>query len=122
MKPNERDIQILQHIVRYCNEIASTIDRFGNNKELFIQDFIYRNAISMPFFQISELANHLSQDFLAINKEIPWNYIVGMRNRFAHGYQVMNDLKIWETATVDIPFLKEFCEKAMRDLNDNTGK
>ena len=91
MRLNERDIQILRHIVRYCNEIASTIDRFGNNKELFMQDFVYRNAISMPIFQIGELVNHLSQDFLSNSKEIPWNFIVGMRNRFAHGYQVMND-------------------------------
>ena len=108
-------MQILQHIVRYCNEIASTIEKFGKDKELFMQDFIYRNALSMPIFQIGELASHLSQDFLDSSNEIPWNFIVGMRNRFAHGYQVMNDSKIWETAITDVPALKVFCEKALQE-------
>lgn len=63
MKLNQRDLQILQHIDRYCNEVDSTIEKFGKDKDLFMQDFVYRNAVSMPIFQIGELANHLSQDF-----------------------------------------------------------
>lgn len=122
MKLNEKDIQILQHIIRYCTEIALTIDRYGMNREHFMHDFVYRNAVSMPIFQIGELANHLSQDFLLHNKQIPWKSIVGMRNWFAHGYQIMDVSEIWNTATVDIPSLKEFCEKAMRDSTDDTGK
>ena len=122
MKLNERDLQILQHIERYCSEVASTIEKFGKDKELFIQDFVYRNAVSMPIFQIGELANHLSQDFLLHNKQIPWKSIVGMRNWFAHGYQAMDVSEIWSTATVDIPSLKVFCEKTMRASTDDTGK
>ena len=122
MKLNQRDLQILQHIDRYCNEVDSTIEKFGKDKDLFMQDFVYRNAVSMPIFQIGELANHLSQDFLLHNKQIPWKAIVGMRNWFAHGYQVIDFSEIWNTATVDIPSLKAFCEKAMKDSTDDTGK
>ena len=52
---------------------------------------------------------------MANNKEIPWNSIVGMRNRFAHGYNIMDDSKIWETVIVDIPILKEYCEAVVDD-------
>ena len=56
MKVNDRDGQILQHIVIYCDEVNNTIKRFGNDKRSFETDYIYRNAVSMPILQIGELA------------------------------------------------------------------
>ena len=53
MEINCRDVQILRHIAKYCHEIDETIDRFGRNQERFMQDFIYKNAVSMPVFQMA---------------------------------------------------------------------
>ena len=35
----------------------------------------------------------------------------GMRNLVAHSYGSMNRRIIWETAVMDIPVLKRFCEE-----------
>lgn len=32
---NERDAEVLRHIIRYCSEINHTIDVFGNDQKTF---------------------------------------------------------------------------------------
>ena len=63
-----RDITILKHMLRYCDEIQKTINRFGNNLENFQKDSDYKDSISMKIFQIGELANHLTDNYLEETK------------------------------------------------------
>lgn len=37
MKPLDRDIHILEHIVSYCQQIEETVARFGNDGSIFPQ-------------------------------------------------------------------------------------
>ena len=106
-----RDRDIILHILKYCNEIYLAIERFGNNKDAFMEDAVYRNAVSMPVQQIGELAKHLSDEFLETHREIPWKEIKGMRTWFAHQYLDMDATIIWDVAQEGIPPLKTFCEK-----------
>ena len=115
MKITDKDCQILQHIVRYCNEVEATVSVLGKNKHEFMKDFIYCNAVSMPIQQIGELAKHLSDDFVNETSQIPWKAIKGMRTIFAHGYLGMNREEIWETAQHDIPKLSFMCQEIMKD-------
>lgn len=107
-----RDIIILKHMLKYCNEIEKTIKRFGDSIDNFQNDNDYKDSLSMKIFQIGELANHLTDEYLEKTKnEMNWNAIRGMRNRFAHGYGKMDSIKIFNTAVEDIPVIKEFLEK-----------
>ena len=45
---NNKYKQILLHILKYTDEIAETLVRFGNDKEDFDNDKVLRNALSMP--------------------------------------------------------------------------
>ena len=63
MKPLDRNISILEHIVSYCDQIEETVKRFGNDYELFANDTIYRNAAALCILQIGELVGKLSDDF-----------------------------------------------------------
>lgn len=110
---NDRDASIVRHIQRYCEEIAAAVERFGDDREAFMSDPVYRNAVSMPIQQIGELAKHLSDDFTEANPQIPWKYIRGMRNWFAHQYLSMDRDVIWEVVHDGIPPLKAFCEAAL---------
>ena len=47
MKPSDRDISNLLHIVTYCRQIEQTIERFGDSAEIFATDPIYRNAAAL---------------------------------------------------------------------------
>ena len=115
---DKRDVTILKHMLKYCNEIEKTINRFGNEIENFKKDNDYKDSLSMKIFQIGELANHLTDEYLEMTKnEINWNAIRGMRNRFAHGYGKMDSDKIFYTAIDDIPVIKAFILKELEKEN-----
>ncbi len=108
------DSNVLEHIIKYCDDIAFTINRFGNDFSLFEKDLDYKNSISMSIMQIGELTTHLSDDFKRkTSKDIPWNLIKAMRNHYAHGYFFMDNKEIFETAIYDIPELKLKCIKIL---------
>lgn len=111
---DSRDISVLKHMLKYCNEIEKTINRFGNDIEKFKNDSDYKDSLSMKIFQIGELANHLTDEYLEETKnKINWNAIRGMRNRFAHGYGKMDSNKIFYTGIEDIPVIKKFLENEL---------
>lgn len=116
---DKRDITILKHMLKYCNEIAKTINRFGKEIGKFKKDNDYKDSLSMKIFQIGELANHLTDEYLEKTKnEINWNAIRGMRNRFAHGYGKMDSDKIFYTAIEDIPAIREFIENELNKITE----
>ena len=55
MKPLDRNISVLEHIVSYCQQIEQTVERFGNSAETFQNDPIYRNAAALCILQNLEL-------------------------------------------------------------------
>lgn len=59
----------------------------------------------MNLFQIGETVNSLSEECKEEIKDVPWHRIYGMRNVIAHGYEKVNDDRIWDTIKEDIPDL-----------------
>jgi uncharacterized protein with HEPN domain len=110
------DLSRLQHIKVYCEDIADSIERFGNSFEAFSQDKDFYKSISMSVMQIGELSGGLSVGFKdATRSQMPWGLMKGMRNHFAHGYAAMEKNDIWETATKDIPNLLIFCNHVIEE-------
>ena len=44
---NNRDIQVISHIKTYCEDIAKSIQRFGDEYKVFASDIDYFNSVSM---------------------------------------------------------------------------
>ena len=110
MKPLDRNLSILEHIVSYCQQIEKTVDRFGNDAEIFQADPIYRNAAALCILQIGELVGKLTDEFRAQHTAVPWRQIKAMRNIVAHSYGTVDPETTWEIITDDIPVLKKYCE------------
>ena len=109
MNESQRDTSILEHILSYCNEIQETVSRFGEDKELFLHDSVYHNAVALCILQIGELVGVLSDEFKAAYSEIPWRNIKLMRNIVAHRYGTVDHSITWDVVMDDIPTLKIFC-------------
>ena len=114
MPVSERDLSILKHVVSYCEDIEEAVLRFGRSYEAFGQDKAYRNACAMCILQIGELGGHLSPEFRAAYRQMPWNEIRGMRNVMAHAYGSISVQTTWEAIEQDIPALKAFCLSVLR--------
>ena len=115
MKLPERNINVLEHIVTYCEQIEQTIARFGNSYEIFASDPIYRNASALCILQIGELVGKLTDEFRMTHPSIPWRQIKAMRNIVAHSYGSVDAETTWEIIVDDIPKLKTYCLSILND-------
>ena len=120
MKPLDRNLSILEHIVSYCQQIEQTVERFGNDTEIFQADPIYRNAAALCILQIDELVGKLTDEFRAQHPAVPWRQIKAMRNIVAHSYGTVDPETTWEIITDDIPILKKYCETIITSLDKGT--
>lgn len=112
------DLQRLSHIRDYRVEIEKTIAQYGRSFEVFDGDVDYQRSVSFCILQIGELSGGLSQEYRQSTADrIQWGPIKGMRNLVAHNYGSMSRDIIWETATVDIPVLKVFCQEQLDAAN-----
>lgn len=118
---SQRDRMAIYHIHRYCQQINDFLERCGRSREVFDNDNLFRNAISMAELQIGELTGHLSDEFKESNTDIPWKQIRGMRNLFAHNYGKMNLKVIWDSAVNDTPILEKFCQQQLELYNQTAS-
>ena len=77
----------------------------GFSWESFRQDDRTQDAVMRNIQIIGEAARKLSQEFRGDHSDIPWNEILGMRNRLVHEYGRILVEKVWETVVDDIPAL-----------------
>jgi uncharacterized protein with HEPN domain len=116
MGDRQRDLDILQKIVDYCNQLDETKARFGNTLEALESDTIYKNAAAMCILQIGELTAHLTVEFKAAHPDVPWQDIKAMRNIAAHHYGDFRLHYLWNTMNEDIAPLRDYCNACIAEL------
>ena len=120
MPTYDKQAEILQKIVRYCEEIDLFTERFGRTRKAFQEDLVFQRACAMCIMQIGELSSRLPEEFRAAYDKVPWQRIRSMRNVFVHDYENIDLLRTWETIETRVPELKAYCESILRDLaSDN---
>lgn len=119
---DERDITIVQKMLRYINELESTIKEYKNDFNAFLTNSTCRNAICMCLLQIGELSGKLSEESKLTNPDIEWRLIKGMRNIFAHAYSTLDPNAAWNSATKDVPKLKISLQNMEKDFVKNNIK
>lgn len=111
-----RNIDVLKHMIRYCDQIEETIERFGREYDVFLKDNVYKNAVALCVLQIGELTTKLTDAFKAVYTAVPWVQIKAMRNMVAHNYGHIDAEILWETIESDIPELKKYCESILEQF------
>ena len=112
----DRNIDVLNKILKYIDEINGTVSRFELDFNKFENDYVMKNAISMCLLQIGELSGNLTDEFRTEHKKIPWRHIIDVRNRAAHGYGSMDIEILWDIVINDIPELKTYCENIIEEI------
>jgi len=105
----QRDLDILGHIIQYCEKTQSYLERCGNDQSLFMQDSMCQDACCMCIAQIGELSGLLSDELKDAHPELPWRAIKDTRNFYVHNYGSVNMEYVWNTLTEDLPVLKQTC-------------
>jgi uncharacterized protein with HEPN domain len=69
------------------------------------QNETLRLAVERALEIIGEAASHISPEFRQQHPEIPWRTIVAQRNVLIHGYNQVQDERIWDVVERDMPAL-----------------
>jgi uncharacterized protein with HEPN domain len=72
-----------------------------NDNEILLDSMLFR------MIQISENAKKLSGEFRESENELPWNELIGLRNRIVHDYGNVDLNIVFDTLKYDIPDLLE---------------
>jgi len=62
-------------------------------------------ACMLNLSQIGELAGRLDKNFTNAHDQLPWNKIIGMRNRIVHDYEGLRMNIIWDILENFLPEL-----------------
>jgi uncharacterized protein with HEPN domain len=99
MQPNDRTR--VNHMID-AGETVREITR-GRSRSDLDTDVVLQLAVVRAIEIMGEAANHVSPIFKESHPSIPWQAIIGMRNRLVHAYFDVDQDVIWQTVTVEIP-------------------
>ena len=108
---NEKDKRSAETIIDYCDRIADYLNRFDDDKEIYMSDSLYKDACALVIIQMGEFANRFSDEFLEEYDGIEWGQLIGLRKVTAPNYENIIDDIIWEVMHDDVPEIKEYLEK-----------
>lgn len=99
------DLVYLKHI----SDAIEKIERYllDISLELFLENDMVIDAVVRELEIIGEAASKISLKFKTQYHRIPWNEMIGMRNRLIHEYFGVNKKIVWDTCKVDLKDLKE---------------
>jgi uncharacterized protein with HEPN domain len=83
----------------------------GRSRQDLDQDRILVLAVVKCVEMIGEVAARVSEQTRADHPGVPWQDVVGMRNRLIHAYFDINLDVVWSTITSDLPALISELEK-----------
>jgi uncharacterized protein with HEPN domain len=109
MQLNENDLSYLIDIVDCIMDINEFTKSILYNE--FEKDKMRRLAVERQLEIIGQAANKISKETQDLLKAIPWNKIIGLRNKLAHDYGEILAERIWNISKTPIQELLIELEK-----------
>ena len=91
-------IEKIERIIDICQKYS--LEEINKN-------YIYSDSIQFEFEKLYEDISRLSVIFKINNPTLPFEKLRGIRNRVAHDYESVSINILFDTATSDLPLLKE---------------
>ena len=70
---------------------------------------------------IGEAARGLSAALRAGHTEVPWPDVIALRNLLVHEYFGIDLQQVWDSATIDVPLLRQQIQPILREVEAETG-
>jgi uncharacterized protein with HEPN domain len=109
---DERAREWIADIIDYADRIAAYLD--GRTFEQFAAETMVRDAVERCLLSITEAAVRLGEARMAaIAPAVPIHALRGLGNILRHDYRGIDARLVWDTATADVPALRDACTSAL---------
>lgn len=89
----------------------------GQSREDFMTNELVRDAVIRQVQIIGEATRLVSPGLKSRYSQVPWQEIVGLRNRVIHAYGTIMPEIIWEIVENDLEPLRKNIERILADLD-----
>ena len=105
-----------REVYLYITDIQDSIQKIEEyTKNLTFDDFLKdRKTIDADVRNLSvigEAVKNIPEDTKLEYPDIPWNEIIGMRNKFIHEYFGIDEEILWKTIKEELPIFKDQIKK-----------
>lgn len=99
------------------DEIEGVSDALaGTDYEAFRQSYALRRVAERALQIVSKAAKALPAELITRYPAAPWGAIIGIGNVLRHEYQYVDDRRLWEIVTVNLPEFGAVVRKMLADL------
>jgi uncharacterized protein with HEPN domain len=109
---SRRDQIPLTQMLGYAREAVKLAS--GKSRGNLDTDRLFELALTRLLEVIGEAANRIPDEIQAVNPEIPWLQVIGLRNRLIHGYDSVDFDILWAIVKDDLPDLIRKLEKILK--------
>lgn len=106
-------LDYVEDIIKAMDDALTFIE--GMNYKDFLNDRKTVYAVIRALEIIGEATKNIPSTVKDRYREIPWKDMAGMRDKMIHGYFGVDLKRVWSTVNEDIPNLKPFFEKILRE-------
>jgi len=108
------DNKRLHHIVNAATQAMGFVQ--GLSREHLDMDEKLALALTRLLEIVGEAGAQVSSEMKNRYPDIPWNKIIGMRNKLIHGYFDVNLDMLWQTIMDDLPPLVEQLQEVLKKI------
>jgi uncharacterized protein with HEPN domain len=98
----------IEHILQSIGRINCYLT--GKDYQSFSDDFLTQDAVIRQLEIIGEATKRISKELRAINPNIPWSDMAGMRDILIHDYFDVDTDIVWKTASESLSDLEKLLQ------------
>lgn len=105
------DVIRLRHMLDHSREAVALLK--GKTRAELADSRLLQLGLVRLVEIVGEAGARVSKEERAKHPQIPWDDVVGMRNRLIHGYDTVDLDILWDTVKDDLPRLIEALERVV---------
>ncbi|HEY4690045.1 MAG TPA: DUF86 domain-containing protein [Anaerolineae bacterium] len=108
----------------YLHHILDAIERISNyvqgiSRDEFMHTPLIQDGVVRQLEIVGEASRNLSEDLRQGHSNVPWNQIIGLRNRIIHAYFDINLRVVWEIVQNDLVRLHQQIQAILEEMGQS---